>query len=77
MTDQDIEQLVKEAHQRAYEQAMLSVGREPNHFEVVILLIQAQLSMLTSTMLDRDELATFWRNVATVLRGGKTTEHLS
>lgn len=73
MTDiqEQIEDTVAEVTKRAYEQAIILYGREPNGFEVAIIQFQAQLSMLTAALFEDEEQLQYWKNVVAVIQGGK------
>lgn len=69
--DSDVLALIHVAHQRAIEQATIVHGREPTMVEVLLLLMQSQIAMLTCTIFDHDELLAYWRNVIAVVREGR------
>ncbi len=65
----EIEELVTEATQRAIEAATVQLGRGPSMSEAGVVLLQAQVAMLAASLLEEDELITFYRNVIEVIIG--------
>lgn len=72
--DETLEDLVTTATKRAYEQAMVLHGRVPTQSEVTVVLVQAQIAVLAASLFDPEELLTYWGNIITVIRGGKSLE---
>lgn len=64
-----LDDLVVEASRRATEQATIYNGREPTLAEASLVLLQAQLAVLASSMFDDDELVEYWESVISVVRG--------
>jgi hypothetical protein len=74
MIDEDLQQamldeLVLEATRRAYEAAVVCHGREPTLAETSLVLLQSQIALLASTMLQGDDLLAYWKGVIEVIRG--------
>lgn len=68
-----VDDLVVEASRRAVEAATVLYKREPTVIEASLILIQAQVAMLTATLLGGDEMEKYWANVIKVIRG-RTSE---
>lgn len=69
--DPRVEELVQEANSRAVERVMLEFP-EPTATDAILVVVQAQISVLARGILDDDEFLEFWRDVVTVIKNGKT-----
>jgi hypothetical protein len=69
-----IDALVAEATARSAETAALMFGRAPTASEVAVVLLQCQISMLSSYALADEDLVRFWTDVVEVARQGRGGE---
>lgn len=63
--------LIHEATVRAYERVTVESGREATGTDVSLLLIQTQVALLQSIILDDNELIEFWEDVVGTIKNGK------
>lgn len=68
-----VDELAGECRRRAVERLFLETGKEPTGGEVMLLVLQAQVALLTTLLLEEDEeLIMFWEGVLDTIRNGKS-----